>query len=618
MALKTFRSAVYSILGAVVAFPFVLSHAGVVEGELQTWHTVSVTFDGPQGSEVDAATFWNNRLTVTFRNGASEYVVPGFFAADGDAGRTHASEGNKWRALFTPDRSGEWTYEAEIVTGERIAISGEEGTAAALKNPSGSFVVVPSSVSPFSSDFRGKGRLQYVGKHYQQFAGSGDYFLKGGSGSPENFLAFDGFDGTYDYEEKPAFPALGEDQLHHFGPHRSDWNEGDPNWKDEDGDDGKGIVGMVNYMADQGLNSMYLMPFTYEGDGCDTWPWVDPANRDRFDVSKLDQWEWVFSHLQKKGIHILMLVTETENENIFELQDGGAPFSDTRKLYYRELIARFSHNLALTWDLGEENGWDDEKGEEIGLGNTHEQRKLFSAYIKNLDPYQHPLKIHEIEIVEIYPQLKGYEYFDGPSLQRHHHYNDVIIEHLKMSREGGHPWLVSMDEPLGWEYGLRPDEDDPTREEARKDVLWGTLLAGGSGVSWYFGWQNNAPTSDLSSEDLRVRESMWKLTKIALDFFNSYVPFERMEAANDLVEGDDDYVFAESGQTYVVYLKKGGTANLNLGNVAGHFDIRWFDPIIGGVLQLGSVKSVEASASADLGSPPHSAEQDWVVLVRRR
>lgn len=282
------------------------------------------------------------------------------------------------------------------------------------------------------------------------------------------------------------------------------------------------------------------------------------------------------------------------------------------------MIARFSHHLALTWDLGEENGWDDEKGEAVGKGNSHEQRRLFSVYIKSLDPYRHPLKIHDIEIAEIYPQLKGYEYFDGPSLQRHHHYNEVIIEHLEMSREGGHPWLVSMDEPLGWEFGLRPDAEDPTRDEARKEVLWGTLMAGGSGVSWYFGWQNNAPTSDLSSEDLRVRESMWKQTKHALDFFKRYVPFQNMAAANDLVEGDGDFVFAESGRVYLVYLKNGGTAELNLGNVDGVFDVRWFDPIRGGALQLGAVGSVEAAARVSLGAAPHSIDQDWAVLVRKR
>lgn len=591
---------------------------GEVGGRLEVWHPVSLTFGGPHASEADASTFWDYRLTVTFRNGGAEYVVPGYFAADGDAGRSHATAGNQWRVMFAPDRPGEWSYEAELVKGDRIAVREVEGVSAELEGAKGSFRVEPSRVSPASVDFRGKGRLEYVGKHYQRFSGSGEYFIQGGAGSPENFLAFDGFDGTYDYEKRPEFPALGEDQLHHYGPHRKDWSEGDPLWTDEDGQDSKGIVGLVNYVSAQGLNSFYLMPLTYEGDGCDVWPWVDPTQRDRFDVSKLDQWGYIFQHMQEKGVHIHMLVTETENENLFELRDGGAPFADTRKLYYRELIARFSHLLALTWDLGEECGWDDEKGGDIGLGNSHEQRRLFSAYIKGLDPYDHPLKIHEIEIAEIYPQLKGFEHFDGPALQRHKNYNTVVQEHLEMSRSGGRPWLVSMSEPLGWEFGLRPNTDDPTREAPRKDVLWGTLMGGGSGVEWYFGWQNNAPTSDLSSEDLRVRDTMWSQTKIALEFFQRYLPFHEMRAANGLIEGEEDYVFAKSGQVYAVYLREGGSADLNFANVEGLFDIRWYDPIKGGSLQIGSISEVEASPATPLGTPPYAEKQDWAVLLRRR
>ncbi|MDQ8197906.1 DUF5060 domain-containing protein [Pelagicoccus enzymogenes] len=606
------------LLSASILLAVPSANAAVVDGELQTWHTITLTFDGPEASETDPSTFLDHRLTVTFSHGETEYVVPGYFAADGNAATSHAVSGNKWQARFTPNRSGKWTYQAELVSGEDIAISQAEGVPAPLSNASGSFTIKPSELSSSATDFRAKGRLNYVGAHYQQFEGSAEYFLKVGLGSPENMLAFDGFDGTYDDAKNPEFPSLGEDQLHHYGPHRQDWSQGDPHWTDEDGHDSKGLIGLINYTAAQGLNSAYLMPLTYEGDGCDVWPWIDPTQRTTFDISKLEQWEIAFSHMQQNGIHILMLLTETENENLFELRDGGAPFADTRKLYYREMIARFGHHLALTWDLGEENGWTDEKGKDVGLGNTHEQRKAFSSFIRQLDPYNHPIKVHEISIVEIYPQLAGYPDFDGPTLQRHEHYNKVILDHLKMSRDAGHPWLVSMDEPLGWEYGLRPDADDPTRDHARKDVLWGTLMAGGSGVSWYFGWQNNAPTSDLSSEDLRVRETMWKQSKVAHDFFSQYVPFHRMRSANDLVEGEDDYVFAQPRQTYVVYLKNGGTASLNLANVEGIFDIRWYDPIKGGPLQLGSIAFADASTTTPLGTPPHSPEQDWAILITAR
>jgi len=449
------------------------AHAADVEGELFTWHKVSVTFDGPDANESYPSTFLDNRLTVTFTHKDVEYVVPGFFAADGDAGATHAGVGNKWRAVFTPDRTGKWTYHASFATGKGVALNGKKGKAYKLKGSDGEFQIQASPVSVDDKDFRGKGRLEYVNKHHMKFAGSGQYFLKGGTGSPENFLAFDGIDGTWDAQKRPNFPSLGEDQLHHYGPHRAHWVDGDPYWTNEEGRDNKGIIGLINYISDQGLNSFYLMPLTYEGDGCDIWPWINPKERTTFDISKLDQWEMVFSHMQQKGIHIHMLLTETENESLFELMDGGGDFADTRKLYYRELVSRFGHHLALSWNLGEESGWNDDKGGKVGAGNTHEQRKAFTQYIDELDAYDHPMKVHEIDIVEIYPQLVGYEHFDGPSLQRHSEYNKVVKEFVDMSDEGEHPWLVSMDEPLGWEFGLSPDSEDETHDKPRKEVLWG-------------------------------------------------------------------------------------------------------------------------------------------------
>ncbi len=71
-----------------------------VTGELKKWHTVTLTFDGPECSETDEYNpFFNYRLNVTFTHEKSgkSYKVPGYFAADGNAGMTSATSGNKWR-----------------------------------------------------------------------------------------------------------------------------------------------------------------------------------------------------------------------------------------------------------------------------------------------------------------------------------------------------------------------------------------------------------------------------------------------------------------------------------------------------------------------------------------
>lgn len=78
---------------------------------MRQWHTISLTLDGPQTSEAAAPNpFLDYRLDVTFTQGSRRYVVPGFYAADGNAGNSGSAAGNKWRVLFVPDQAGRWTY----------------------------------------------------------------------------------------------------------------------------------------------------------------------------------------------------------------------------------------------------------------------------------------------------------------------------------------------------------------------------------------------------------------------------------------------------------------------------------------------------------------------------
>ena len=97
------------------------------------------------------------------------------------------------------------------------------------------------------------------------------------------------------------------------------------------------------------------------------------------DVSRLDQWEIVFEHADRLGMFIHFKTLETENELLL---DGG-DLGPQRKLYYRELIARFGHHLALNWNLGEE----------INNASTA-QKKAWAQYFYDHDPYHHLIVIH--------------------------------------------------------------------------------------------------------------------------------------------------------------------------------------------------------------------------------
>jgi len=84
------------------------------------------------------------------------------------------------------------------------------------------------------------------------------------------------------------------------------------------------------------------------GDGKDVWPYTDYSERYRFDCSKLDQWELVFDHMESLGMMTHFVLQETENEVLLD-----AGYTDIqRRIYLRELVARFGHHLAVTWNLG--------------------------------------------------------------------------------------------------------------------------------------------------------------------------------------------------------------------------------------------------------------------------
>lgn len=579
---------------------------GTVSGELKKWHRLSITFDGPQTSE-DATPnpFADFRLLVKFTQGGKSIEVPGFYAADGNAAETSAKAGNKWRVHFTPDAEGEWSYEASFRTGQNIAADADPqaGQATGFDGAKGRFTVGPTDKDPRGRDLRGKGMLRYVGGHYLQFADSGEYYLKAGADSPENFLAYVDFDDTSDLsarQEARAGEATANSFLHRYEPHVQDWRQGDPTWKEGKG---KGIIGALNYLASQGMNSVYFLTYNIDGgDGKDTWPWTASNQRLRFDCSKLDQWEIVFSHMDKLGLQLHVVTQETENDQGL---DGGE-LGLTRKLYYRELVARFAHHPALEWNLGEENT------------NTDPQRKAFAQYLHALDAYDHPVVLHTYpgQYDKVYTPLLGFAHLEGPSLQMGgvQAVHRETLKWVEASAKAGRKWVVCLDEIGPADTGVKPDKDDPGHDAVRSLGLWGNLMAGGAGCEWYFGYK--FAHNDLNCEDWRSRQAMWDQTRYAVEFFQNHLPFAQMSSADDLLSAKGAYCFAKAGQVYAVYLPGGAKAELKLPQ--GTYAVKWFNPRQGGQLKEGSIPSVSGPGTIALGLPPADPQQDWVVLLQAK
>ncbi|MFC7338946.1 DUF5060 domain-containing protein [Haloferula chungangensis] len=583
-----------------------------ISGELKAWHKVTLDLSGPYAHEKDNApnAFTDHNFTVTFTHssGSPSYTVPGYFAADGNAANSSAESGTTWRAHLSPDSAGEWKYTVHFDRGTSAAL-GEKGEALApFDGKSGSFKVAASDKQ--APDLRARGRLQYVGKHHLQFAGDKSWFLKAGADAPETLLGYKDFDGTRAH--KP-----GKVPLKAYAKHVGDWQQGDPTWKDGKG---KGLIGAINYLASEGMNAFSFLPYNAGGDGDNVWPFIERNDSVHYDCSKLDQWGIVFEHGTSKGMYLHFKLQETENDDL--KGPGGAQSLDggdcgpERKLYLREMIARYGHNLALNWNLGEENT------------QAFTQQKDMAECIKKMDPYAHPIVLHTYpdQQDKVYkPHMTKDSLLDGLSLQNSSVRNchDQVAKWTRESAKAGKPWVVSFDEPGDAGHGMPPDDSyanmaelrkgkekkAPTVDDVRKYTLWGTILAGGGGVEYYFGYK--LPENDLIAEDWRSRDLSWDYARYALEFFRDQkIPFQDMSCRDELVgnEKNDNsrYCYAKEGEVYLVYLPEGGSTDLQL-PAGKSFTLAWFNPRTG---EMGEAKPLDGKT---LTAPD---KEDWLAVVR--
>ncbi|MGL1889520.1 MAG: DUF5060 domain-containing protein [Reichenbachiella sp.] len=599
----------------------------IVSGDLMRWHNVKMEFAGPQVSETSTPNpFMDYKLDVMFTHEDGKiYKVPGYYAASNQAHESSSSAGNTWIVNFVPDRTGTWTWTSTFLEGKDVAVGGAGKSSAYIDGEKGSFQVNESNKR--EKDFRSPdlGKLKYVNEHYLRHAGTGgdlpngNWFLKAGADAPENMLDYEGFDQTPNHSGRTKTWELHRQDFENNLLY--DWKEGA----------GANILGVVDYLSAQGMNVFSFLVFNLGGDDDNVFPhllkvtkeeyallndttmWTEGVHHDRLDCSKLAQWEQLFSYADLNGMYLHFKLGEEENECKL---DGG-DLGRERKLFYRELIARFGHHMALNWNLGEENG------PPVEPYMNDEQRKTAAQYFLENDPYQNHVVIHTRPDQQkvVYPELIGQSAFTGASVQTAelNLIHDEVLHWLKASADSGKKWVVANDEQGPYWLGLGVDDDytgklpsekkrPDVRDSVRQFALWGTLMAGGTGVEYYYGYETGC--GDLDCQDQRTRETKWKDAKVALDFFNEHLQafMPAFSSVDDLTENPNDYVLQAGESIYVAYLPRGENSELVLSK---KYESLLFDPIQGGELKLVDKKY------KGLLNPP-TTDQDWVYLIRKR
>jgi hypothetical protein len=630
-----------AVVGCVFGFFAATAHADVplkpdgdgkvtLSGELKQWHKVTLTLNGPFAHELNETPnpFTDYRMTCWFthESGSPDYPAPVYFAADGDAANSSATAGTAWRAHLSPDKPGKWRYTFAVLRGKNAAVDEKSVTEEVVPfhGATGEFQVDPTDKQ--GRDLRAHGRLRYVGKRYLQFAGSGQYFLKIGADAPETLLGYADFDGTVATKKKVPLKT--------WTPHVADWQAGDPIWGDSKG---KGLIGAVNYLSSTGCNAFSFLTYNAGGDGDNVWPFVGRDQKLHYDCSKLDQWGVVFDHATARGMYLHFKLQETENDDHRQKKkvdgeagevptslDGGA-LGIERKLYCRELVARYGHLLALNWNLGEENS------------QTTKEQRAMAAYLNHLDPYDHNIVVHTYpdEQDKVYlPLIGDKSMLTGCSLQNSHikdtHWQTV--KWVQTTTAVKKPWIVAFDESgsaahgqppdLGYEGFAGKDNDRKlayTQHEVRKQTLWGVLMGGGAGVEYYFGYK--FAQNDLLCEDWRSRDQSWKDCRIAIDFFHRQLPFWEMQNADHLVGNPEHnnlvYCLTKPNELYAIYLPGGGSRQIDLSNDTNTYSIFWYDSRNGGELRTGNTSRIVGGKPGIIGLPPGDLVKDWVCLLRK-
>lgn len=497
-------------------------------GRFAKWSKIELAFTGPDSQGRGEPNPFAVRFDVDFTSPSGKrYHLPGFYDGDGKRGL----DGNVWRARFSADELGRWKF---TTSSDNKMLDGKTAR----------FTVTEPGDN--AKGFWQWGRLESIGTaenrlRYLKFR-DGPYWLKAGCDDPENFL------GNYHNYGTPAKRKAA-----------------------------------IDFLADRGVNSFYIMTHNLGGDDKDVWPWLgktpgeaisNGARDARFDVAKLDEWRELFEYMQAKGV-VPYLV----------LEDDGAWKGYDRRRYYREIIARFGYLPGLLFNCGEEHN------ENYRLWQALE----FMHQLQRIDPYDHPRGVHNVnqpnnDYVDAehvaFTSIQTGSPGSRRGLENALQHNRITIDwiHRCLARKR-RILVVNFDE-------ARPEED--------RRCWWSVYLGGGV-------WESHV--RQPYDRPLSAWEPAWTQLGGARAFMQS-LPFWEMQPLNEVVKEGSAFCLAKPGRAYALYLPTGGSVAVDLAsNVT--YEAAWWNPANGkdGSFQE---KTTVAGGLQHLTAP---SDGDWALRI---
>lgn len=578
------------------------------------WHPLVMDVAGPTTSETDLSPhpFLDYRLDVTFTSpNGNAFDVPGFFAGNG---RGHG-QGSIWRVRFTPDEPGEWRWSVAFEQGENIAVAEKDDVAGVTPvGEHGAFgTVLVAQRDPASHGLLAQGRIDSVAEHYLKQA-DGDYWINGGINGPEDFFGYAGFDNTLD---PPAgrVTAQPESSLHLYAAHVDDWRRGDPDFiSTSSGVSSHGIIGTINFLAAQSINSINVLPMNLGAGGANTYPFIDatgtPFANTRYDVSKLHQWNLVLNHMQEKGVAAHIILAQHSMANREWLDQG--TLGPQRKLFLREMLARFSYLNGVKWTLSNERS--DNTDLDLGIAD----------YLRSLDWAEHPIAVHvnadplNAERVNAdrvntgLDSFAAYTLFDNASVQSTAATAEQAIETWREHSVSADIHRVIDSTPTGPAMTL----DDDGIEELRRRVLYPIYFSGANleGVNHLL----PIPGDTMQAEDFRRLEPVYRYMRVTRTFLQENVPIERALPADTRLSGglEGDQLFGIADEIYAAWFGDGrGDRRILAGSdISAQWELQWFNPLTGSAT---GAPVIRVGNQFGTGSAPGETSQDWMLIAKR-
>lgn len=515
---------------------FIVSNAAIAQsnrhdtGCFAKWSKIEIQLTGPQSIGRGAPNPFAIAIDGVFTSPSGKSItVPGFYDGDGKRGL----DGNVWKVRFAADEVGKWSFRS---LSDNRSLDGQTASFAVTEPPAD------------VANFYRWGRLEAVGTaankiRYLKFR-DGPYWLKAGCDDPENFL---GKYKNYDTLDKRK--------------------------------------AAIDYLAERGINSFYIMSHNLDGDDKDVWPWLGETAKEakansngevRFDVAKLAEWRELFEYMQQRGVVVYLI-----------LEDDSAWKGYDHRRYYREIIARFGDLPGLIFNMGEEHNENYKLAEGLALAQQ----------LADADPYDHPRGIHNVN-------SPNDAYIDAPqidftAIQTGSPGTRRGLEHALQHNQIANDWIRRCESRGKRTPMVNFDEGRPEEQRA---AWWAAYLAGGV-------WEAHV----LPPYDRPM--SAWKKTWNELGgsrAFMESLPFWEMQPHNELVQSGQALCLAKPGEAYALYLPAGGTVTIDFPANAEH-QIAWWNPSSGIHGQFADGGRV-VGGQRSFTSP---SQGDWALRVLR-